>query len=288
MLKAKKIEEGNGASSLAQFMSEYSAGMDVFPLELTRLDDAPLEWNFYRPLPEDKFFELVESIEEKGLFSPLIVWEQPNGRYRILSGHNRRRALALLYEKTGEPRYAKAQCIVKRADELTEEEALALLVDANWVQRTLSASEKAKSILHKYTTLGRKKKDEGSGRTYDRVAQHFGLKATQVYQYIRLAALEEHWLRCVDTGELSIKAASYLVDQSPEEREALWRSGCTTTRAVRAWEKSQRQSAPQAEVPVREIRMLVPADRYEEICAMIQRYIDESGRIEVTDVTSET
>lgn len=287
MLKAKKIDAASGADALAQFMSDYTSGMEVFPIALGALDDAPEAWNFFRRLDDDKFFELVNSIEEKGLLSPLIVWEQPGGRYMILSGHNRRRALELLYEKTGEERFARAHCIVKKPGALSDEEARGVLVDANWVQRSLSTSERAKSILFKYAALGRKKRDgDMPGRTYDRVATHFGLKATQIYQYIRLASLEEHWLRCIDSGELSIKSGVLLADQSPFQREALWRSGCTTTKAVRAWQKtleSQRQTEVSGDAPMRELTLFVPAHRYNDVRELVLEYLRRAAEEEGSD-----
>jgi len=220
VLKKKNLEAAGGAESgaaaLADIMATLSTGMDVYPLALGALVDAPAEWNFYKPLPEGKFLELVDSIASAGLITPLLVWEREPGVYTILSGHNRARALALLFEKTGDARYLTVHCLIKRAAELTPEDAQALLIDANWCQRTLSPSERAKSIVRKYALAGRGAR--GGGRTYDVIAQQYDLHATQVYQYMQLAQLESAWLARLDAGALSVKAAVHLAKMSAATR----------------------------------------------------------------------
>jgi len=222
MLKKKNITAPTGAGMLADIMANMSSGMDIYPLPLMLLDDAPEAWNFYRPLPEDKFFELMESIREKGLLAPLIVWKRGE-RYMILSGHNRKRALQRLHDITGEQRFSQAHCLVRQEDSLSEDDAQALLIDANWCQRSLSPSERAKSICRKYAILGRAAR--GSGRSYEALAEQYGLHATQIYQYTRIAALEKCWLERLDEGLLTIKACVRLASFSPQTRAALVSAG---------------------------------------------------------------
>lgn len=271
MLKPKELKrEDSGASALAGLMAGYTSGMDVVQVELDSLTDAPESWNFFRPLSGDKFLELCDSIAEKGLIHPVIAFENGDGEHIILSGHNRRRAYEYLLESTGEQKYARIACVIKR--DIDEDEARALLVDANWVQRSLAPSERAKAILYKYANMGRKpKNDETKGmRTYDLVAEHFGLKATQVYQYTRLATLPENWLRQVDEGRLSIKAAVYLAGLEEDERRdiGLLSGDMPTTPMVNRWRKNR-----EGRRNLRRISRDVPEEIYSDLMDLIDERI---------------
>lgn len=271
MLKPKNLREENGAAGLAEMMAGYTSGMDVVQVALGELRDAPQSWNFFRPLNGDKFLELCESIAENGLIHPVIAFENEEGEHVIISGHNRKRAYEKLLESTGDGQYSRIACVIKR--DISEEEARSLLVDANWVQRSLAPSERAKAILYKYAHMGRKPRQEGGGaRTYDLVAEHFGLKATQVYQYTRLATLPDEWLRQVDKGRLSIKAAVYLAGLDDEQRRevGLLCGNMPTTQLVSRWQKRQR-----GEQNLRRISRDVPEEIYNQLMDMIDEQVKE-------------
>lgn len=275
MLKPKNLREENGAAGLAEMMAGYTSGMDVVQVALSDLCDAPQSWNFFRPLEGEKFLELCDSIAENGIIHPVIAFENEDGEYVIISGHNRRRAYEKLLESTGDGQYSRIPCVIKRG--ISEEEARSLLVDANWVQRSLAPSERAKAILYKYAHMGRKPRDEEKKgvRTYDLVAEHFRLKATQVYQYTRLATLPEEWLRQVDKGKLSIKAAVYLAGLDDEQRRevALLSGDMPTTQLVGRWQKRQR-----GEQNLRRISRDVPEEIYNQLMDMIDEQVKEFYR----------
>lgn len=277
MLKPKSLPASSGAENLAGMMIGYTREMDVHTIAIDELHDAPAAWNFFRPLPDGKMVELIDSIRENGLLVPLIVWERAEGGYTILSGHNRRRALAMLREETGEDRYARASCAVYRIGALTEDEARTVLVDCNWVQRTLSPSEKARAVYAKYVATGRAGK--GEGRRYEAIAEQFGLKATQVYQYYRLAQLEPYWLDRLDEGTLSIRAAAHLAKLLPEQREIIRQHPGATPRDILAVEKGfsaeeTRRALVTSGEDLRELRVMVPAASYERAMAMLHRFLD--------------
>lgn len=281
MLKPKKLPESSGAENLAGMMINFTQEMNVHTLSVDDLYDAPAEWNFFRPLPDAKFFELLESIEQNGLLVPLIVWERPDeaGGYMMLSGHNRARALRNLYARTGENRFRQAQCVVYRQASLDEEQAREIIVDCNWVQRVLSPGEKAQAIYYKYVQMGRQKRGSGK-RGYAVVAEQFGLKPTQVYQYYKLAQIEPQWLERFDRGEITVKMAAYLADLSPEQRRLLLTYPDLTQRELfsidRRWDLERtRRALEQERRPQKELRVLVPEDRYEEVLMAIREMLSK-------------
>lgn len=204
----------NSASNMADVLSNLTNGMDIFKIELDKLMDAPKDWNFYSPLSDKKMEELIESIVKNGILNPLVVWEQDDNTYMILSGHNRRRAFEKLYNLTKEEKYSKMHCYVKKKDELTEDDAKEIIIDTNWVQRELSTIEKAQSIFRKYTSMGRKQRSkDGEGiRNYDIIAEQYNLSGRHVLRYYKLNYLIDEFKKMVQTNILSIKAGVRLAE----------------------------------------------------------------------------
>ena len=281
MLKPKSLPTSSGAENLAGMMVGYTREMDVHAIALDELHDAPQDWNFFRPLPDGKMMELIESIRENGLLVPLIVWERTRGAYMILSGHNRRRALEMLHRDTGDEKYARASCVVYQREAISEEDARSVLIDCNWVQRTLTPSEKARAVYAKYVGSGRQ--ERGSGRRYEAIAEQFGLKATQVYQYYRLAQLEPEWLDMLDKGELSIRAAAHLAKLTQRQREILRGQPGVSAKEILSVDRSYSEEETLAAIrrasgERRELRIMVPAESYDRILAMVTRFLETESR----------
>ncbi|WP_239253411.1 ParB/RepB/Spo0J family partition protein, partial [Citrobacter werkmanii] len=146
--------ETKGEDLIKHNFDKITSGMDIFRIEIDLIDDAPDEWNFYKKLDDGKLAELIESILENGLLSPVIVWEQEEGRYMMLAGHNRLRAFRMIYERTQDTQYKKIHAYIKKKNEISEDEAKVIIIDTNFVQRQLSTIEKTKSIVYKYNMLG--------------------------------------------------------------------------------------------------------------------------------------
>lgn len=225
-LKKREISTpgtATGAGVLPDLMASFSVGecRTMVQIPLDELQNAPADWNFYAPLSDDKMIELIDSIRENGLLHPIVVWETPKQRKTVLSGHNRVRAYRALYEKTGEAQYRTIAATVLR--DLTTGEARQILIDANWVQRSLTPSEKARSIAQKYLLTGRKARSENGTRSsrYEEIAAQYGLSARQVARYVRLARLEPCLQTLVDAGKLPIGTALKLVEFPPEKQKYL-------------------------------------------------------------------
>ena len=207
------------ASNMADVLTNMTTGMDIHKIDLDKLKEAPSEWNFYSPLSLKKMEEQINSIEKNGLLHPLVVWDQNDGNYIILSGHNRKKAFKILYDNTKDEQYSKAFCYIKKYDEITEDEAKEIIIDTNWVQRELSTIEKAQSIYRKYTATGRKEKvkdGEGQGiRNYDIIAKQYNISGRHVLNYYKLNYLIDDIQKMVSENRLSIKAGVKLSNFDP-------------------------------------------------------------------------
>lgn len=210
-----KITENIQEKAVSRFELELN-DENTRIVDVDKLQDAPSKWNFYSKLPDEKFLELVESIEENSLLHPIVVWEKEQS-YIILSGHNRVRAYKKLYEITGEEKYLKIPANVKK--NIDEQEARQIIVDTNWIQRQLSTYERTQSILQKYVRI-RKTRAKGQ-KTRDVIAQSLGITGRMVQNYISLNSLLVGFFDMIDDGSINIKQAVILSKLSDEVQKEI-------------------------------------------------------------------
>ena len=87
----------------------------------------------FKVVEDEALKELADSINENGLLEPLVVRRKENGRYEMLSGHRRKKALELIGK-------TEAICNIK---DLSDEDATILMVDSNIYREKIFPSEKA-------------------------------------------------------------------------------------------------------------------------------------------------
>lgn len=134
--------------------------------------------NFYPPLPEDEADALRESIQANGLLEPLLV--VPDGAtYRLVSGHNRLRALRDLRANAFGMDYKTALCRVLPAMDADHE--ITAIIEANRQRRKTPAvlQQEAEALTEVY--VRRKQAGEDPpGRIRDRVAAAMQVSATKL------------------------------------------------------------------------------------------------------------
>ena len=199
-----KISENDDKENVVSRFDIDVKNESVVSVEVSKLKDAPKNWNFYSKLDDDKFLELVDSINNNSLLHPIVVWQQDED-YMILSGHNRVRAYRKLYEITKDEQYLKIPAIIKKHDEITEDIAKEIIIDTNWIQRQLSTYEKTQSILQKYVKI-KQSKNKGT-KTRDVIASHLGITGRMVQNYISLNNLNPAFFEMLDDNLINIKQA---------------------------------------------------------------------------------
>lgn len=200
---------------------DFQQGISVHEIDCDNLVDADKKINFYKPLNEYKFEELKDSIKEHGVLHPLIVWEMDNGKYTILSGHNRKKAYDALATETEDKKYKKIHCRVFRKHELDESKAQEIIIDTNWVQRELSLLERVASIAIKYE-FEKKKPAFAYKDSVSKICNQYKLKERQLMYYKKLGQLKEELLHMVDNGKISIKSGSKLAGFSKELQNLIY------------------------------------------------------------------
>ena len=166
--------------------------------------------------------ELVESIKENGVLTPVLVRPTETG-YEMISGHRRMHAAQL----------AGLTTIPAVTRELDDDTATIVMVEANAQREEVLPNEKAFAYKMKYEAVkscaGRRKKnsphDGTNFRADETVAEMLGESKNQVYRFMRLTELIPDLLDMVDRGKLTIVPAveiSYLekrYDKSDKDAE---------------------------------------------------------------------
>ena len=183
----------------------------IYDIPLTEIDDFP-DHPFQVRLDED-MDQLVESVKERGIITPITLRKKADGRYEIVSGHRRRKACEL----------AGFETIPAEIKELTRDEAIILMVESNLQRSVILPSEKAFSYKMRLEAMKRlpgRPAKENLGpvvRNFsrDELGESTGESGRQVSRYIRLTYLLPEILQMVDDGKIALRPAvelSYLND----------------------------------------------------------------------------
>ena len=164
--------------------------------------------------------KLAESMREYGVLSPLIARPKDDG-YELISGHRRK----LAAEIAG---MDKLPVLVR---EMTDDEAVVLMVDSNIQRENLLPSEKAFAYKMKLDAVkrqaGRHKNNSpqlaANFRSDDEIAKQAGLSGDTVRRFIRLTELLPDLLQMVDDKRIAFSPAVELSYLKPDEQTELLR-----------------------------------------------------------------
>ena len=163
--------------------------------------------------------QLIESIAENGVITPIIARETENGKYEIISGHRRKFACE----------YLELNTVPVLLRELNRNEAGITLVDSNLQREHLLPSEKAFGYKLKMEALSAqgKRTDLTSSqvgtklRTDAIIGQQTGDSRNQVQRYIRLTYLIPELLQMVDERKIAFTPAVELSYLTESEQQTL-------------------------------------------------------------------
>ena len=185
------------------------AGASDIPLEqLHEFKNHP-----FHVVEDEAMMELVESIKANGILSPAIARRRPEGGFELISGHRRKHAAKLAGLE-------KMPVFVK---EMTDDEAVIVMVDANIQREEILPSERAfafkmkmEAMKHQGVTSGHnvpKQKKSTSGHyvpksndanhTAEMIGSEFGITGRQVKRYIRLTYLIPELLELLDMKKIT-------------------------------------------------------------------------------------
>ena len=175
----------------------------------------PFEKHPYQVREDTAMDELVESIRVHGVLSPLLARPKGEG-YELVSGHRRR----LAAQKLGLP---TVPVLVR---EMSDDEAVILMVDSNLQRENLLPSEKAFAYKMKLEAMKHQGKAT-SGQlvqklSVEKVADEANENYKTVQRYIRLTNLVPPLLQMVDDGRIALSPAVELSYLTRDEQAELW------------------------------------------------------------------
>ena len=189
----------------------------IYEIPLTEIDDFP-DHPFYVRNDED-MDQLVASVKERGIITPVMLRRKEDGRYEMVSGHRRKKACEL----------AGLETIKAEIRDLTRDEAIMLMVESNLQRSKILPSEKA--FAYKMRLDAMKRRGERTDLTLSPVAtkldsasqigQLAGESRDQVFRYIRLTNLVPELLHMVDDGRIALRPAVELSYLHLEEQLSL-------------------------------------------------------------------
>jgi ParB family chromosome partitioning protein len=206
----------------------------VYDIPLSEID--PFPEHPYKIRTDEAFDNLTESISTNGVLTPAVARRKDDGRYELVSGHRRLYASELAG-------LATLPVIVR---EMTHDEAVIAMVDANLQREDVLPSEKAFSYKMKLDALKRQGKRTDltcsppgnklqGKKSLDVVGEEAGDSRNTVHRYIRLTELLPEILDLVDTGKVAMRPAveiSYLPkEQQAQLLDAMESEVCTPSHA---------------------------------------------------------
>ena len=172
----------------------------------------------YKVEDNEEMYALRDSIYQCGLLSPILVRPRDEGGYEVISGHRRVRALQLL----------NVDSIEARVCNMTDEEAILVMVDSNLHREHILLSEKAKAYKMKMDAM--KRQGERTDLTLSPMATKSAIDSAaeignaagesrdQVFRYIRLNLLIPELLDMVDEGRIAFRPAVELSHLQEQEQ----------------------------------------------------------------------
>ena len=192
----------------------------IMEIPLSQISDFPN--HPFKIKMDESMSDLVESVKSYGVLSPVIVRPKENGEYEMIAGHRRKRASELAGKEN-------IKCIVQN---VTDDEAIILMVDSNLQREQLLPSEKAFAYKMKLDAMKRqvgRPKENGvpvghhflEGKSREILADNSPDSNTQIQRYIRLTNLSQPLLDMVDDGKIAMRPAVELSYLTKNEQKIL-------------------------------------------------------------------
>ena len=174
----------------------------------------------FKVLDDEKMQDLIESVKLSGVLTPVLLRVDSNDEYEMISGHRRLHAAKM----------AGLTTIPAIVRELSDDDAVIAMVDANIQREELLPSEKAFAYRMKLEAMkhqaGRPSKENDSqlGNNFgklssEEMAEELGTSKNQIFRYIRLTNLIPEILDMVDEKKIAFNPAVELSYLKPSEQK---------------------------------------------------------------------
>ncbi len=192
--------------SVEQLLGAPITGEATVEIEINHIH--PFEGHPFKVIDDSKMEDLVKSIVQNGILTPVILRETAEqGQYEMISGHRRMHAAKLAGLKT-------IPAVIKK---YTDDEAVIAMVDANVQREEILPSERAYSLKMKLAAISRQgertdltcgnnchKLDEAGNKSRAIVGKEAGMSERSVQNYIKLTELVPNVMELVDQKKIGV------------------------------------------------------------------------------------
>ena len=161
----------------------------------------------FKVLDDEKMADLVESVKTYGVLTPVLLRSDGENRYEMISGHRRMHAAVIAG-------LATIPAIVR---DLSDDDAVIAMVDANIQREELLPSEKAFAYRMKLEAMKRQgvrvdltcdqNEHKLGKKSREVLGEQLGISSAQIQRYIRLTELIPELLDMVDVKKLNFTIA---------------------------------------------------------------------------------
>lgn len=229
----------------------------VLDLPLDQIGDFPN--HPFKVRQDEAMMEMMESVQLHGVLVPGLVRQLADGSYQMVSGHRRKLA----------SRLAGLDTLPSIVRDLTDDEAIIVMVDSNLQREKVLPSEKAFAYKMKLEAMrrqaGRPSKENGvpvghhfqQGKSRELLAANSPDSNTQIQRYIRLTYLLPEILAMVDDSKIAFRPAVELSYLAEKEQcilyDAMGHADCTPSLAQAIKMKSFSREGKLSEAVIRSI-----------------------------------
>ncbi len=196
----------------------------------------PAEENFRGPISDEDVAELVELVRAQGILQPLTVTPLEDGRYKLVFGHRRLRAAALVGLVT----------VPAQVRDYSDAERLAVMLAENLGRKDLTALQEARA----FQAMLQLKGDDGKPRYTQRtLAEALGVGQPKVSNYTAIFKLPDDVVALLDSGEITVTQAISLArlakhpDRVRTALDSIRRGGDAELVVRRQLEEAEREKA---------------------------------------------
>lgn len=193
----------------------------IYDIPVSEIDDFPD--HPYKVKLDDDMDQLMQSVKERGILTPITLRTKEDGRYEVVSGHRRKKACEL----------AGLETVRAEIKDLTRDEAIILMVESNYQRSSILPSEKAFAYKMRLEAMKRQGQrtdltstpvagKSKSAETADVIGAASGESGDQVRRFIRLTELIPALMDMVDEGKIAFRPAVELSYLTQEEQNALF------------------------------------------------------------------
>ena len=188
----------------------------------------PFKNHPFKVLDDEKMQDLVESVKINGVLTPVLLRMDENEEYEMVSGHRRMHAAQL----------AGLTTIPAIVRELSDDDAIVAMVDANIQREELLPSEKAFAYKMKLEAMKRQgirtdltcvqNEHKLGKKSRELLGEQVGISSVQVTRYIRLTELIPELIDLVDNKKLQFTVAVDISYIDKEVQEWIYEYICDT------------------------------------------------------------